>query len=186
MQSILLDQQRALRRDGDTSSAQFLSRCLSAAQRDDDAAATSSADSAGSVRLMLYSTPMLRCAACRLDAAGAPRCVGGGRRGCNRGLVQRLVPERYNETIGVQHIKVRWRVCALFVWRCCLVSRAQAYVFDDTVILSGANLNQSYFTSRQVRARRCCRVAVCGGRCRRAPHRTAMLLFATRRSCAIG
>ncbi|KAJ1128826.1 hypothetical protein NDU88_007200 [Pleurodeles waltl] len=48
-----------------------------------------------------------------------------------RGLLRILTPERFNETIGVQHIKV--------------------YLFDDNIILSGANLSDSYFTSRQDR-----------------------------------
>uniref|UniRef100_A0A6J0VBP8 CDP-diacylglycerol--glycerol-3-phosphate 3-phosphatidyltransferase n=1 Tax=Pogona vitticeps TaxID=103695 RepID=A0A6J0VBP8_9SAUR len=48
-----------------------------------------------------------------------------------RGLLRLLVPERFNETIGLQHIKV--------------------YLFDDNVILSGANLSDSYFTNRQDR-----------------------------------
>ncbi|XP_036268155.1 CDP-diacylglycerol--glycerol-3-phosphate 3-phosphatidyltransferase, mitochondrial isoform X2 [Pipistrellus kuhlii] len=48
-----------------------------------------------------------------------------------RGLLRLLVPERFNETIGLQHIKV--------------------YLFDDSVILSGANLSDSYFTNRQDR-----------------------------------
>lgn len=48
-----------------------------------------------------------------------------------RGLLRLLVPQRFNETIGVQHIKV--------------------YLFDDTLIISGANLSESYFTNRQDR-----------------------------------
>ncbi|KAJ3607944.1 hypothetical protein NHX12_024995 [Muraenolepis orangiensis] len=48
-----------------------------------------------------------------------------------RGLLRRLIPQRFNETIGVQHIKV--------------------YLFDDSVIISGANLSESYFTNRQDR-----------------------------------
>ncbi|XP_062270024.1 CDP-diacylglycerol--glycerol-3-phosphate 3-phosphatidyltransferase, mitochondrial [Platichthys flesus] len=48
-----------------------------------------------------------------------------------RGLLRMLVPQRFNETIGVQHIKV--------------------YLFDDSVIISGANLSDSYFTNRQDR-----------------------------------
>ncbi|XP_053715425.1 CDP-diacylglycerol--glycerol-3-phosphate 3-phosphatidyltransferase, mitochondrial [Synchiropus splendidus] len=48
-----------------------------------------------------------------------------------RGLLRLLVPQRFNETIGVQHIKV--------------------YLFDDSVIISGANLSDSYFTNRQDR-----------------------------------
>ena len=39
-----------------------------------------------------------------------------------RGLWKRLMPQRYNETIGLQHCKI--------------------YVFDDTFIISGANLSQ--------------------------------------------
>ncbi|XP_073092115.1 CDP-diacylglycerol--glycerol-3-phosphate 3-phosphatidyltransferase, mitochondrial isoform X2 [Manis javanica] len=48
-----------------------------------------------------------------------------------RGLLRLLIPERFNETIGLQHIKV--------------------YLFDNSVILSGANLSDSYFTNRQDR-----------------------------------
>ncbi|XP_043924098.1 CDP-diacylglycerol--glycerol-3-phosphate 3-phosphatidyltransferase, mitochondrial [Protopterus annectens] len=48
-----------------------------------------------------------------------------------RGILKLLMPERFNETIGLQHIKV--------------------YLFDDDVILSGANLSDSYFTNRQDR-----------------------------------
>ncbi|XP_063312426.1 CDP-diacylglycerol--glycerol-3-phosphate 3-phosphatidyltransferase, mitochondrial isoform X2 [Pelobates fuscus] len=48
-----------------------------------------------------------------------------------RGLLRLLTPERFNETIGLQHMKI--------------------YLFDDTVILSGANLSDSYFTNRQDR-----------------------------------
>ncbi|XP_067403274.1 LOW QUALITY PROTEIN: CDP-diacylglycerol--glycerol-3-phosphate 3-phosphatidyltransferase, mitochondrial [Emydura macquarii macquarii] len=48
-----------------------------------------------------------------------------------RGLLKLLIPERFNETIGLQHIKV--------------------YLFDDNLILSGANLSDSYFTNRQDR-----------------------------------
>ncbi|KPP61355.1 CDP-diacylglycerol--glycerol-3-phosphate 3-phosphatidyltransferase, mitochondrial-like, partial [Scleropages formosus] len=48
-----------------------------------------------------------------------------------RGLLRLLVPQRFNETIGVQHIKV--------------------YLFDDSLIMSGANLSDSYFTNRQDR-----------------------------------
>ncbi|KAK6478237.1 CDP-diacylglycerol--glycerol-3-phosphate 3-phosphatidyltransferase [Huso huso] len=48
-----------------------------------------------------------------------------------RGVLKTLIPERFNETIGLQHIKV--------------------YVFDDSLIISGANLSDSYFTNRQDR-----------------------------------
>ncbi|KAJ2888452.1 CDP-diacylglycerol--glycerol-3-phosphate 3-phosphatidyltransferase, partial [Coemansia aciculifera] len=47
------------------------------------------------------------------------------------GVSKRLWPQRYNETFGLQHIK--------------------AYVFDDTLIVSGANLSRDYFTNRQDR-----------------------------------
>ncbi|XP_069786107.1 CDP-diacylglycerol--glycerol-3-phosphate 3-phosphatidyltransferase, mitochondrial isoform X2 [Narcine bancroftii] len=48
-----------------------------------------------------------------------------------RGILKLLVPERFNETIGLQHIKI--------------------YLFDHNVIISGANLSDSYFTNRQDR-----------------------------------
>ncbi|KAM8946246.1 CDP-diacylglycerol--glycerol-3-phosphate 3-phosphatidyltransferase, mitochondrial [Pelodytes ibericus] len=48
-----------------------------------------------------------------------------------RGLLRLLTPERFNETIGLQHMKI--------------------YLFDDNIILSGANLSDSYFTNRQDR-----------------------------------
>lgn len=47
-----------------------------------------------------------------------------------RGLWKKM-PDRYNETIGIQHTKI--------------------YIFDDSLIISGANLSQDYFTSRQDR-----------------------------------
>lgn len=48
-----------------------------------------------------------------------------------RGITKKLAPARYNELIGLQHMKI--------------------YLFDDTVILSGANLSSDYFTNRQDR-----------------------------------
>ncbi|XP_078081809.1 CDP-diacylglycerol--glycerol-3-phosphate 3-phosphatidyltransferase, mitochondrial isoform X1 [Mustelus asterias] len=48
-----------------------------------------------------------------------------------RGILKFLLPERFNETIGLQHIKV--------------------YLFDNNVIISGANLSDSYFMNRQDR-----------------------------------
>lgn len=48
-----------------------------------------------------------------------------------RGLVRWLLPERWNETLGLSHLKV--------------------YLFDDTLILSGANLSDQYFRNRQDR-----------------------------------
>lgn len=48
-----------------------------------------------------------------------------------RGAKKRFIPARWNELIGLQHMKV--------------------YLFDDAVIISGANLSQDYFTNRQDR-----------------------------------
>merc|ERR1712013_75190 len=48
-----------------------------------------------------------------------------------RGLLKRLLPSKMNEMVGLQHCKV--------------------YVFDDTLIMSGANLSRDYFTNRQDR-----------------------------------
>ncbi|KAI8324227.1 hypothetical protein GQ54DRAFT_237369, partial [Martensiomyces pterosporus] len=47
------------------------------------------------------------------------------------GVNKRAWPQRYNETFGLQHIKI--------------------YMFDDELIMSGANLSRDYFTSRQDR-----------------------------------
>ena len=62
-----------------------------------------------SCRVSLYHTPLLR------------------------GALKALVPQRYNETLGLQHTKI--------------------FVFDDSVILSGANLSSDYFTNRQDRCK---------------------------------
>ncbi|MFH4979297.1 hypothetical protein AB6A40_006006 [Gnathostoma spinigerum] len=48
-----------------------------------------------------------------------------------RGVLKQLLPERVNEIVGLQHLKL--------------------YIFDDDVIISGANLSDSYFTNRQDR-----------------------------------
>ena len=48
-----------------------------------------------------------------------------------RGVAKSILGERWNEIIGLNHLKV--------------------YLFDDNVILSGANLSDSYFTNRQDR-----------------------------------
>lgn len=47
------------------------------------------------------------------------------------GISRSITPKRFNETYGLQHMKL--------------------YGFDDEVILSGANLSQDYFTDRQDR-----------------------------------
>ncbi|EDX12415.1 CDP-diacylglycerol--glycerol-3-phosphate 3-phosphatidyltransferase, mitochondrial [Drosophila simulans] len=64
-------------------------------------------DFASQVQLSLYHTPDLR------------------------GMTKRLAPPRWNELLGLQHMKV--------------------YLFDDAVIISGANLSNDYFTNRQDR-----------------------------------
>ncbi|KAH8311931.1 hypothetical protein KR044_008674, partial [Drosophila immigrans] len=48
-----------------------------------------------------------------------------------RGMTKRLAPPRWNELLGLQHMKV--------------------YLIDDAVIISGANLSHDYFTNRQDR-----------------------------------
>lgn len=48
-----------------------------------------------------------------------------------RGLRKKFAPPKWNELIGLQHMKL--------------------YLFDDTVIISGANLSNDYFTNRQDR-----------------------------------
>ncbi|PRW60278.1 CDP-diacylglycerol--glycerol-3-phosphate 3- mitochondrial [Chlorella sorokiniana] len=48
-----------------------------------------------------------------------------------RGLLKRVLPPRVSEIIGVQHMK--------------------CFVFDDTVVLSGANISSTYLSTRQDR-----------------------------------
>ncbi|KAI1727332.1 PLD-like domain-containing protein [Ditylenchus destructor] len=48
-----------------------------------------------------------------------------------RGAMRNSLPQRINEIFGVQHMKF--------------------FIFDDTIIISGANLSESYFTNRQDR-----------------------------------
>ncbi|KAG0326878.1 CDP-diacylglycerol--glycerol-3-phosphate 3-phosphatidyltransferase [Podila humilis] len=47
------------------------------------------------------------------------------------GLLKQVMPPRFNEGIGLMHLKV--------------------YTFDDTLIMSGANMSHDYFTNRQDR-----------------------------------
>ncbi|CAF1487969.1 unnamed protein product, partial [Adineta ricciae] len=47
------------------------------------------------------------------------------------GFLRKIIPMRYNESWGVQHMKI--------------------YMADDTLIISGANLNRAYFDNRQDR-----------------------------------
>ena len=44
--------------------------------------------------------------------------------------MRRVLPPRVNEVVGVSHIK--------------------AYLFDNDILMSGANLSSDYFTIRQV------------------------------------
>jgi len=48
-----------------------------------------------------------------------------------RGYLKSILPERWNEIIGLQHMKI--------------------YIFDNTLLISGANLSHDYFTNRQDR-----------------------------------
>ncbi|CAL1527046.1 unnamed protein product [Lymnaea stagnalis] len=48
-----------------------------------------------------------------------------------RGFLKKIMPDRFNETIGLTHVKV--------------------YLFDDSFVISGANLSHDYFTNRQDR-----------------------------------
>jgi CDP-diacylglycerol---glycerol-3-phosphate 3-phosphatidyltransferase len=48
-----------------------------------------------------------------------------------RGITKKLAPARWNEILGLQHMKI--------------------YLFDNTVVISGANLSNDYFTNRQDR-----------------------------------
>ncbi|KAG7209752.1 hypothetical protein KM043_011376 [Ampulex compressa] len=48
-----------------------------------------------------------------------------------RGLLKKLIPDRFNEVIGLQHMKL--------------------YMIDNDLIISGANLSNDYFTNRQDR-----------------------------------
>ncbi|KAL0074455.1 hypothetical protein J3Q64DRAFT_1649246 [Phycomyces blakesleeanus] len=48
-----------------------------------------------------------------------------------KGILKKALPQRFNESIGLMHLKV--------------------YGFDDAVMLSGANLSTDYFTNRQDR-----------------------------------
>lgn len=48
-----------------------------------------------------------------------------------RSLIKRIAPNRWNELFGIQHMKL--------------------YIFDDTLLISGANLSTDYFTNRQDR-----------------------------------
>ena len=47
------------------------------------------------------------------------------------GVLKSVMPERWNEIIGLQHMKL--------------------YLFDDSLLISGANLSNDYFTNRQDR-----------------------------------
>lgn len=72
-------------------------------------------------KVMLMSL-LKQSANCRLSLYHTPKL---------RGLTKKLVPARWNELVGLQHMKI--------------------YLFDETVIISGANLSNDYFTNRQDR-----------------------------------
>ncbi|KAK3912093.1 CDP-diacylglycerol--glycerol-3-phosphate 3-phosphatidyltransferase, mitochondrial, partial [Frankliniella fusca] len=48
-----------------------------------------------------------------------------------RGFLRSILPQRFNEVVGLQHMKL--------------------YIFDDSLVISGANLSNDYFTNRQDR-----------------------------------
>ncbi|XP_014248219.1 CDP-diacylglycerol--glycerol-3-phosphate 3-phosphatidyltransferase, mitochondrial [Cimex lectularius] len=48
-----------------------------------------------------------------------------------RGPLKYILPQRYNELVGLQHMKL--------------------YLFDNSVLITGANLSEDYFTNRQDR-----------------------------------
>lgn len=48
-----------------------------------------------------------------------------------RGLTKKIMPHRWNELLGLQHMKL--------------------YIFDNTLVITGANLSNDYFTNRQDR-----------------------------------
>lgn len=48
-----------------------------------------------------------------------------------RGTLKKILPQRWNELLGLQHMKL--------------------YIFDDNLLISGANLSNDYFTNRQDR-----------------------------------
>ncbi|KOC69434.1 CDP-diacylglycerol--glycerol-3-phosphate 3-phosphatidyltransferase, mitochondrial [Habropoda laboriosa] len=48
-----------------------------------------------------------------------------------RGFLKMIIPDRFNELVGLQHMKL--------------------YMIDDDIIISGANLSNDYFTNRQDR-----------------------------------
>lgn len=74
----------------------------------------------GSSRQVLQ--PLLGHANCQVSLFHTPEL---------RGLVRRLLPQRWNEIVGLQHMKL--------------------YIFDDALLISGANLSADYFTQRQDR-----------------------------------
>ena len=53
-----------------------------------------------------------------------------------QGWLQYILPSKWNELLGLQHCKV--------------------YIFDNSLIISGANLSKDYFTNRQVETGRLC------------------------------
>jgi CDP-diacylglycerol---glycerol-3-phosphate 3-phosphatidyltransferase len=66
--------------------------------------------------------PLLQSSNCNLSLYHTPQL---------RGIKKKFMPARWNELLGLQHMKL--------------------YLFDDTVLISGANLSNDYFANRQDR-----------------------------------
>ncbi|KAF2348209.1 Phospholipase D-like domain [Trinorchestia longiramus] len=66
--------------------------------------------------------PLLQHSSCQISLFHTPEL---------RGLLKLLLPQRWNEIIALQHMKL--------------------YIFDDSLLISGANLSADYFTNRQDR-----------------------------------
>ncbi|CAN8030803.1 unnamed protein product [Ixodes persulcatus] len=103
---ILLDYTRGSR--GESNSRTMLTPMLREFSRPSPASGPDSGEPPGNqVQVALYHSPKLR------------------------GVLRWLLPQRWNETLGLTHLKV--------------------YLFDDTLVLSGANLSDQYFRNRQDR-----------------------------------
>ncbi|KAG0422149.1 hypothetical protein HPB47_002021 [Ixodes persulcatus] len=103
---ILLDYTRGSR--GESNSRTMLTPMLREFSRPSPASGPDSGELQGNqVQVALYHSPKLR------------------------GVLRWLLPQRWNETLGLTHLKV--------------------YLFDDTLVLSGANLSDQYFRNRQDR-----------------------------------
>ncbi|XP_018015548.1 CDP-diacylglycerol--glycerol-3-phosphate 3-phosphatidyltransferase, mitochondrial [Hyalella azteca] len=66
--------------------------------------------------------PLLKYHSCQVSLFHTPEL---------RGLLKLLLPQRWNEVVALQHMKL--------------------YIFDDSLLISGANLSADYFSNRQDR-----------------------------------